>query len=270
VGRIHALCEAGGDPWTVIRLPALAEADDPLGRNVGEALWPERYDEATLERTRQELELNGQGYIWECQYMQNPIGDPGLIEWPDSFFRNIMYDDLPPSLNAVCHVVSVDPSKGSDSKAGDPAAVLSVLKDERGHLWVDDGVIRGMTTDQIEDTALSMMVAGVHGCIVESNHFQEMIANNMLKKRPGAPVYKHVSTDNKEVRIRIGLTPLLAQGMVHIRNRPFGQILKAHMRSFPTGAHDDGPDALDLAKRLIDKLLTKKSPQPQRRVLQVR
>lgn len=32
--------------WRVVRLPALAEEDDPLGRKPGEALCPERYDEA--------------------------------------------------------------------------------------------------------------------------------------------------------------------------------------------------------------------------------
>jgi predicted phage terminase large subunit-like protein len=45
-----------GDPaWRVIRLPALAEADDPLGRAPGEALWPEWEDRAALERRRLEI-----------------------------------------------------------------------------------------------------------------------------------------------------------------------------------------------------------------------
>src|SRR5205085_6437129 len=33
--------DKGGEQWTVLRLPALAEPDDPLGRAVGTALWPE-------------------------------------------------------------------------------------------------------------------------------------------------------------------------------------------------------------------------------------
>lgn len=31
------------DQWELLRFPALAEKDDPLGRVVGEALWPERF-----------------------------------------------------------------------------------------------------------------------------------------------------------------------------------------------------------------------------------
>ena len=31
-----------GGEWQVVRLPAVAEANDPLGRGAGESLWPER------------------------------------------------------------------------------------------------------------------------------------------------------------------------------------------------------------------------------------
>jgi hypothetical protein len=50
VGRILASEDA--KDWVVIRLPALAEEDDELGRRVGEALCPERYDEKTLKKIR--------------------------------------------------------------------------------------------------------------------------------------------------------------------------------------------------------------------------
>ena len=45
-GRI--LNSAKADEWEVLRFPAIAEANDPLGRPEGAALWPERYDVAAL------------------------------------------------------------------------------------------------------------------------------------------------------------------------------------------------------------------------------
>ena len=39
-----------GDDWRVLRLPALAEDGDPMGRAVGAALWPEWEDRAALAR----------------------------------------------------------------------------------------------------------------------------------------------------------------------------------------------------------------------------
>lgn len=52
-GRILASEEA--DEWTVVNLPALATANDPLGRLVGEALCPQRYDEDALARLQRRM-----------------------------------------------------------------------------------------------------------------------------------------------------------------------------------------------------------------------
>ena len=42
-GRLLADAESEGDRWQVLSLPAVAEDDDPLGRSVGDPLWPERF-----------------------------------------------------------------------------------------------------------------------------------------------------------------------------------------------------------------------------------
>lgn len=49
-GRILASPE--GRCWTTVNLPAIAEEDDPLGRQVGEALCPDRYPIEVLEQRR--------------------------------------------------------------------------------------------------------------------------------------------------------------------------------------------------------------------------
>lgn len=78
VGRILASEDASD--WTVIRLPALAEEDDPLGRRVGEALCPDRYDETALEKIRNTI-----GEIsFTSLYQQRPAPAKGLVfqsEW---------------------------------------------------------------------------------------------------------------------------------------------------------------------------------------------
>lgn len=53
-----------GDAWKVIRLPALAEAGDPLGRKVGEALWPERIPAEEFKSVR--------ALEFQAMYQQNP------------------------------------------------------------------------------------------------------------------------------------------------------------------------------------------------------
>lgn len=71
-GRI--LAEEGAR-WTVLSLPALASADDPLGRAEGAALWPERFDGAALAAIRGSIG----GAAFESLYQQNPVAAEGLV-----------------------------------------------------------------------------------------------------------------------------------------------------------------------------------------------
>jgi predicted phage terminase large subunit-like protein len=56
------------EEWFVLSLPALAGADDPLGRVPNEPLWPERYDYDEL----QSLKKSSGPYIWSALFQQTP------------------------------------------------------------------------------------------------------------------------------------------------------------------------------------------------------
>ena len=58
--------------WHVLRLPALAEEDDSLGRVLGEALWPERFPVHALERIRDVMGQNEGLRSWEALYQCRP------------------------------------------------------------------------------------------------------------------------------------------------------------------------------------------------------
>ncbi|MDB5295094.1 MAG: sle1 [Phycisphaerales bacterium] len=70
VGRVLGQADdhPDGVPWEVLRLPALAEANDPIGRAPGEALWPDRYDAAALAAIRRDVG----DYVWDALYQQAP------------------------------------------------------------------------------------------------------------------------------------------------------------------------------------------------------
>ncbi len=84
-GRLKKAEANGGDRWDVVSLPAIAEADDPLGRKIGEALWPQRFDVKALDRIRQQ-----QGsYSFNAMYQQRPVAREGNVfkrEW----FENVV------------------------------------------------------------------------------------------------------------------------------------------------------------------------------------
>ena len=79
-GRIR---ERLGGQYKIIRLPALAEDDDQLGRKRGEALWPARYDVSALEQ----LKAEQTPMWWAALYQQRPSPEDGAIwlrKWWDS------------------------------------------------------------------------------------------------------------------------------------------------------------------------------------------
>jgi hypothetical protein len=68
-GRLLQAQESGGDKWTVLRLPAIADSlEDPLGRRIGDPLWPEWQSLAELERLHSGMDA----YTWGALYQQDP------------------------------------------------------------------------------------------------------------------------------------------------------------------------------------------------------
>ena len=69
------LSETKHENWEVIALPALALERDPLGREIGEALWPESYPLPVLEEVRRTLGTRD----WNSLYQQVPLDDDNVI-----------------------------------------------------------------------------------------------------------------------------------------------------------------------------------------------
>lgn len=62
-------------PWYEYRLPALALDSDPLGRQPGVALWPEKYSREALLAIKADISP----YDWESEYQQSPILKAGSL-----------------------------------------------------------------------------------------------------------------------------------------------------------------------------------------------
>lgn len=71
----YVLREHSHEGWTVLNLPAIAEADDPLGRAEGEALWPDRFQLSELES----LKITLGSYDFGSLYQGRPVPIEGSI-----------------------------------------------------------------------------------------------------------------------------------------------------------------------------------------------
>ena len=85
---------ASDEPWTVLRFPALAEDDDPLGRKPGEPLWPEYHSAESWAGTRSVVGSR----VWSALYQQAPRTAVGLVFPVD---RIGYLDTQPPGLRCV-------------------------------------------------------------------------------------------------------------------------------------------------------------------------
>ena len=91
--------QSDADQWEHIRLPALAEEDDPLGRAEGEPLWPERYGAAALANLRASVGLRD----WAGLFQQRPSelgGEILKLHWwrmvdeePATVYRTVQFWD---------------------------------------------------------------------------------------------------------------------------------------------------------------------------------
>jgi predicted phage terminase large subunit-like protein len=219
-------------------------------------LWPERFPLYDLMVHRATV---GEA-AFESEHQNNPH-DPSLCEWPESYFDwpGIWFDKWPENL--ACKTVAVDPSKGKNSKSGDPSAIVRFGVSWQGVEYVEADV-RLRTVDVIcGDTAAHVKDFKPDGVYLEPVAFQELMAAPLRTalKQAGVEATIHLDADSaaKEVRIRRLTEPLCQRKMRFKARSPGTAVLVQQLRSFPNGDHDDGPDALEFARRLAIKLLRK-------------
>lgn len=242
------------DQWDVVTLPAIATepvADgDP--RQPGESLWPERFGLDDLEKIQAQ-----DPRTFACLYQQDP-GAAGGTEWPAELFGDFLWVDeghWPAKFDV--QVVAVDPSKGRQDRSGDYSAIMSVGV-AGGMVWVDADLERRPPHKIVSDTLLWCDRVKPDYVAFEANQFQELLVHE-FERACGAhfslrwPVYKITNTIAKQVRIR-RLGQYIAARELRFRRSPGSRLLVDQLMDFPFAEHDDGPDALEMAIRLILEL----------------
>lgn len=192
------------------------------------------------------------------QELEGEFVDVEGAEWPGSYFGSeIWFDEWP--TNWQCRTAALDPSKGRDAKHGDYSAIVTAMMDQHGVVYIDADLARRDTKLIVESCLETQRQFRADLFGVETNQFQELLADQIAvtsqERGLMLPIVPLDNRVNKEVRIR-RLTPYLARGLLRFKaDSPGAQLLVQQLRDFPEGEHDDGPDALEMALRLIGQLL---------------
>lgn len=235
--------------WKVHRQPAINDKGEPLFPE----LWP--LDKLLIKK--EELESVGKLYAWQTVWMCDPSEDPMNSEFPARYFDDIWYEELPPNLPIKATCMALDPSKGADAKAGDYGALVLGHLDNEGRIWVQESYLERATIPMIVDRAVTWLEFYKPDCFaIECNGFQEEVATRIAEEaiRRGLiniPILKIISVGNSDVgkgkaRIVVTLDPILSQKRLKFRDTPTNQRGIMQTRNFPSGDHDDYPDALEM------------------------
>jgi predicted phage terminase large subunit-like protein len=217
-------------------------------------LWPAVEDLYTLMRMRVESGRTA----FEREKQGSPV-DPDLCEWPDAYFaEHIWFERWPDEL--LIRAIALDPSKGRDAHRGDYSAYVMLGIDPRGVIYIEADLARRPTPQMVADGVALCARFRPTAFGVEANQYQELLCGEFAAElaRRGltfvvpAAIHNHA---NKLVRIR-RLGPYLSQRRLRFLARSNStRLLVDQLRDFPAAAHDDGPDALEMALRLAEDVV---------------
>lgn len=218
-----------------------------------EVLWPDEEDLYTLMRMR----VEGGQTAFEREKQGSPI-DPTRCEWPESYFADeVWFDEWPTDL--VLRTVALDPSKGAGSNTGDYSALVQLGVDSHGVLYVEADLARRPTPQMVADGVALCERFRPDAFGVEANQWQQLLAGEFTAEFQrqgllGVTPCEIQNYTNKALRIR-RLGPYLSQQRLRFRRGCKSTLLLVdQLRDFPIGAHDDGPDALEMALRLAEEV----------------
>jgi predicted phage terminase large subunit-like protein len=227
-----------GDGWRVIRLPALAEENDPLGRRPGEALWPEWEDAAALARKRATVGPR----VWSALFQQKPRPDTGSL-FPVT--RIGVLDVAPEPAQAVR---AWDLAATEASAGGDPdwTVGLKLGRTGEGRLIILDVVrLRGgphAVAEAIVNTARQDGRGVRVGLPQDPGQAGKQQVAWLTSLLAGFRVVAGPETGAKATRA----SPVAAQveaGNLTLLRAGWNRALLDELRDFPTGRKDDQVDA---------------------------
>lgn len=254
----HLLTLEPGE-WTVLKLPAVADApDDPLGRAIGEPIWnddPAYPFGQMMLRERDALLKRGATREWQSQYQQNPRPAEGAL----FKIAKIEVLEVAPQLRGA--VIGSGWDFGATKKVGtnDPDwtvrvklarmptggyVVLDVFRDRGGPSEVDAWLLNTSTQDRMGNGLVKISVPQDPG---QAGKAQVLGWTRLLT---GHSVESSVETGDKSTRA----SPVVSQvngGNLAIVKAGWNRAFLDELAAFPAGVKDDQVDALSRAFSIV-------------------
>lgn len=256
-----------GDDWEVLNLPAFAEEDDALGREVDDVLWPEMFDEEWMDQTRRAMGT----YWFTAMYQQRPSPAEGMLfkrndfryyEKTDAFndvgdpiVKLVRGDGEPVEIldPAYCRKFCTADIAGSSKEESDYTVIATWLVTPKNDLLLWD--IERVQYESLDVPGAMRRVYQLHQPAfmgVERLGFGLTVIQELV--REGLPIIR-LEPDKDKVSRALPAVARMEQHTVFFPHRaPWREDFEHELLAFPNGTNDDQVDVLAYAALQLPRM----------------
>lgn len=233
------------DSWRMINLPALAEEDDPLGREIDQPLWPARFDAPFL---LDQHRSDPRGF--SALYQGRPTPAEGAFFRADHVRTYNKMSDMP-AMEGLRFYGASDFAVGTKQE-NDKSCHLIVGVDENDNLWIMPDIVWSRMPSDLSINAVIHLMAkyrpmmwwGETGVLQKS--IGPFLRKRMLEKRVYCSLDHITPIADKQARAQ-SIAARMAMGKVYFpRFTRWFADAREQILKFPHSGFDDFVDALSL------------------------
>lgn len=239
--------------WEVIKIPFFARENDPLGRKVGDRLWPEWFTEQQAEQISRLAPRVRSGL-----YGQEPAPEEGDFfkkDWFIGYNRN----ELPPLSNLRIYATS-DHAISKRDDANKTCFGVFGIDINNDVWWLPEGIFwqRADSLEQAQEMLRLNKLFSITSWYAEKGHISQAIGpflNQMMREQKNyINLYQYVPKKDKPTRAR-SFQGLAATGRIHVpKFMPWWADVEAQLLAFPGSSEDDVVDMLAHLGKAVDQL----------------